>query len=71
LSLSAPLDRGFSQSTDKIDIFVSNVSLRHLLESAPLALGLAEFVLGWIHRSLRASLLNGNLVRLPDHLTNG
>src|SRR4029450_8445634 len=43
--------------------------LRQLLESPPHALGVAESVVGRLHRSLCATLCNGGLARLANRLT--
>src|SRR5262249_42701544 len=71
LSFPSPLDRRLSRSTGKIDINVRVLPVCDLLKSAPHALGVAEFVLGRLYRSLRTSVFSGNLARLSDPLTNG
>jgi hypothetical protein len=44
--------------------------MRKLPESAPHALGLAEFILGRLHRSLHPPLLDGSLARLEDLISD-
>ena len=61
LSLPAPSDRRFSRSSGRIAAGFPRLRLRHLFESPPHALGVDEFVLGRIYRSLRAALLDGHL----------
>ncbi len=48
---------------------LSRLRLCDLFQPAPHALGLAEFVLGRFHRSLRAALLDGCLDRLANRLS--
>ena len=61
LSLAAPSDRRISRSALQIANLLPRLRLRQLSQSPPHALGLDEFVLGRIHRSLRAALLDGRL----------
>src|SRR6476469_6941911 len=44
--------------------------MRKLPESAPHALGLAELILGRLHRSLHPPLLDGSLARLEDLISD-
>ena len=43
-------------------------TLRELFQSPPHALGVAQFVLGWVFRSLRAAVFDGHLARLANPL---
>src|SRR5204863_8215286 len=61
LPRATPLDRRIPRSTFEIARVLSRVCLRELLQSPPYALGVAEFVLGRVLRSLRAIMLDGCL----------
>ena len=56
LSFAAPLVGGFRDQFSQVARLLSRLSLRQLLQSPPHALGVDEFVLGRLHRSLRATL---------------
>src|SRR4029453_4235141 len=49
---------------------LSRVRLRHLFQPTPHALGVAQFILGWFRRPLRAPLLNGYMPRRPAGLSD-
>src|SRR6266404_1665276 len=68
LSLAATFGRRISRSIFEIADMLSRLRLCDLFQPAPHALGLAKFVLGRFHGSLRAALLNGCLDRLANRL---
>src|SRR6266516_4750162 len=68
LSFPAPFGRRISRSIFQIADMLSRLRLRDLFQPAPHALGLAEFVLGRFHRSLRAALFDGCLDRLAANI---
>src|SRR6266478_7528184 len=69
LSFPATFGRRISRSIFEIADMLSRLRLCDLFQPAPHALGLAKFVLGRLHRSLRAALLNGCLARLANRLS--
>src|SRR2546423_3724736 len=70
LSLTATFDRRISRSAGKIANLLPRLRLRELSESPAHAVGVAEFVLGRLCRSVRAALCYGNLARLADWLND-
>src|SRR5205085_11849101 len=62
LPRSAPRHRRIPRSTFAFACLLPSLSLRELLQPPPHALGVAQPFLGWLQRSLRAALLDGDLV---------
>src|SRR5260370_11546202 len=69
LSFPATFGRRISRSILQIADMLSRLRLCDLFQPAPHALGLAEFVLGRFHRSLRAALLDRCLDRFANRLS--
>src|SRR6266567_7135914 len=69
LSFPATFGWRISRSIFQITDMLSRLRLCDLFQPAPHALGMAEFVLGRFHRSLRAALLDGCLDRLANSLS--
>src|SRR6266567_3609367 len=69
LSFPATFGRRISRSIFQIAGMLSRLRMCDLFQPTPHALGLAEFVLGRFHRSLRAALLDGSLDRLANRLS--
>ena len=69
LSFLATLGRWLSRSIFQVTSVLSRLRLRELFQPASHALGVAESVLGRLHRSLRATLRNWHLARLANPVT--
>ena len=69
LPLPATFGWRISRSIFQITRLLSRLRMRELLQSPAHALGLAEFVLGRLRRSLCTALLDGHLARLANRLS--
>src|SRR5207237_6561166 len=66
LSFAAPLGRRISRSILQVSDLLSCLCLCELFQSPPHDVGVAQFVLGRLLRSLRAPLLNGRVDGLEN-----